>query len=125
MLSRVSFILRHAAMLFAMMGYLAHGAQSHISFAQGETVSVLICGQGGSRTVDMQFGDPSGPQETAPDCCDDCTHASESPPMDGDSFAGNVNILPVRVLLSRQAQPVHPGGPLWPGAPPNGPPFLI
>ncbi|MEM7661354.1 MAG: hypothetical protein AAF292_03825 [Pseudomonadota bacterium] len=110
-------------MLAALLGYLGHGAQAHIAFSEGETVSVLICGQGGHRTVEMTLGNTEPPEDTKPHCCDDCTHASDAMPT-GSKNLGGAKYLPIGVLLQRQGEPIHPGGPLWPGAPPNGPPFL-
>ncbi|MEO0882444.1 MAG: hypothetical protein AAFY34_06890 [Pseudomonadota bacterium] len=117
----MSVLLRRLVFLTAALGYLAHGGQAHLAFSESETVSVLICGHGGHQIVEMSFGDTAPPEDTKAQCCDDCTHASDaassSPPK-----LGSVMQAPICVSLSRQGDPVHPGGPLWPGAPSNGPP---
>lgn len=123
MLSRVSFILRHLAAALALVGYLAHGGQAHLAFSEGETVSIMMCGQGGNRTIELDFGETSPPEDTKSEHCGDCTHPPDAAHAASEDTACS-GMLPVRVLLKRQSEPVHPGGPLWPGAPPNGPPTL-
>jgi len=123
MLSRVMSALRCLAVGLAMLGVLGQGSQTHLAFAEGETITVLICGQGGSRTVEMTLGGDGPPEDTNPGGCDDCTPAPGALSLKAQTAVGS-NILPVRVLRSREGDPVHPGGPLWPGAPPNGPPVF-
>ncbi|MEO0466752.1 MAG: hypothetical protein AAF216_09430, partial [Pseudomonadota bacterium] len=97
-----------------------NGAQAHISVGHGETLDVMMCSLHGERTVTMELpGEP--PKDTPETCCGDSTVPAALP---ADP--------PVRLLVPMgaawstalpRAPVIHPGSPLWPGAPPQGPPL--
>ena len=114
---------RLLTVLFA-VAFLGHNGQLHLQFPQGKTVSVLMCGSGTNRIVDITFGEEGPPSNTKSECCGNCTlnYDAVTPKAQPVAIKGEP---PVRVLLARQVSPVHPGSPLWPGAPPIGPPILV
>jgi hypothetical protein len=114
---------RLLTVLFA-VAFLGHSGQLHLQFPQGETVSVLMCGSGTHRMVDISFGEEGPPSDTKSECCGDCTLNHDAVTPEAQSVANKAE-LPIRVLLAWQGEPVHPGRPLWPGAPPIGPPILV
>jgi len=120
-IARISY--QFIAVLFAMT-FLGHGGQLHLEFSEGETVSIMMCGTGSHRMVEMTFGEDVPPTDTKSECCGDCTvHYDAMMPM-GRDVSHKID-LPLPVLLAHEGAPIHPGGPLWPGAPPIGPPHLI
>jgi hypothetical protein len=111
--------LRILLLTVAAFGYLANGAQAHLKITSGESLSLMLCSTDSPRTVTLNLpGQPA--QEELESCCGDC-----APP---------VAIAPPHVSLQTRslqfAQPlrshlpaaVFPRSPLWPGAPPQGPP---
>tara|TARA_R110000787_G_scaffold16825_5_gene52922 strand:+ start:5906 stop:6277 length:372 start_codon:yes stop_codon:yes gene_type:complete len=103
----------------AFAAYVANGMQTHLQLTPGETVKVALCGGGPPRAVTLKLsGAPAEPQQD--DCCGTCLMAPPVLPVSP--------MLPARapaVLPDWSASPVtfiHPGSPLWPGAPPQGPP---
>jgi len=104
----------------ALAGYAANGAATHLHVAPGETIPVLICGDGANRVVELMLG-ADGPAEPAREtCCGDCllshAKAADLPPMAMPPAPRTVT----RRIMSGGANPTRPV--LWPGAPPRGPP---
>lgn len=116
-------LIRLVCLLAAFFAYAANGAQAHIGMAHGETVSVLMCGTGSSeRFITLQLGG-DGPVETSETCCGDCMVAVALPADPPARLR-----VPVRVAIPLDAGTaplVHPRSPLWPGAPPHGPPTAL
>ena len=109
----------HLLALLGLFAYLANGAQAHLRIVPGETISIPICGDGLSRSVEVDVG---GHHEDTSDrtCCGDCLVPLALPVA--------APALPLRAITTsvRPSQPArsagHPRTPLWPGAPPQGPP---
>ena len=111
----------HFLGLLALLAYFANGAQAHLRIVPGETIAIPVCGDGVSRTIEMTVG--GGHEDTSDlTCCGDCLIPLALPAA--------APVLPVRFVDPRgsRAGPVyssiHPRSPLWPGAPPQGPPAL-
>jgi len=84
----------------------------------GETLSLQMCGVSG-KSVELQIKG-SAPEELEEECCGECA-------MPALLEAGEpVSLRPVIALyvtLAAKAQnQISPRSPLWPGAPPQGPP---
>lgn len=116
--------LRKILILFAGLAYIGHGGQTHLVFAEGETVSVMICGQGDNRLVEMTFGQDTPPQDTSQDCCGDCHPGADTTALEGaapysPALAGlqSLRQVPKTLIGYLRYQ-------LWPGAPPQGPPSI-
>jgi hypothetical protein len=113
--------LAHLVSLLSLFAYLANGAQAHMRVTPSETITIPVCGDGPSRTIAITIGgeteDTSGRT-----CCGDCLM-----PVINQTDAP---ALPVRTALTLPVAfipapyHVHPRSPLWPGAPPQGPPSL-
>lgn len=112
-------ICRVFLLTIASFGYFANGAQAHVHITPGGTLSVAMCSTDHSRTIEMEL--PSAPaEETDETCCGDCTSVGDPrlTPVTRHSVL-------VRHLVRTSApklDPVSPRSPLWPGAPPHGPP---
>ncbi|MEM9739879.1 MAG: hypothetical protein AAF829_08415 [Pseudomonadota bacterium] len=113
-------IVRLFSLFLAFLAYAANGAQAHIGMAHGETVSVLMCGMGSGDTYHtFTLGDDT-PVESSENCCGDCMAAvalPADPPARELAPARFARTLPSPATLT-----IHPRSPLWPGAPPHGPP---
>lgn len=104
----------------AAFGYLANGAQAHLQISQGESLSLLLCGTGADKTYELVIpGEPA--EEMTDTCCGDCsTPSAIAPPRVG---------LRTQSMFFTPPSPAHlpdavsPKSPLWPGAPPQGPPL--
>jgi hypothetical protein len=106
----------------AAFGYFANGAQAHLQISQGESLSLMLCGTDSNKTVELVI--PGAPAEEVTDsCCGDCSPPSALMPP---GAAVHVNLLlfaqPLPVDLPAS---VSPRSPLWPGAPPQGPPARL
>lgn len=111
--------LRWFLAVLAVFAYAANTAQPHVRLDPGHTISATLCGLGGDRALDITIG--GGPAEELVDtCCGDCTAPVGVAP--GEPFALElVSLSPVRTISS-QTYTVLRRTPLWPGAPPQGPP---
>lgn len=102
-----------------LFGYAFNGAHAHVHVPGDTVMHVGMCSQTGTKAVSLTL--PRGPIEETPEtCCGDCSTLS-------------VVTLPVCQLLAvvfptgiKQSGSEHaaprPRSPLWPGAPPHGPP---
>ena len=114
--------LRIILLAVAAFGYLANGAQAHLKISKGESLSLMLCSTDSVRTVQMKL--PAEPiEEKADTCCGDCaTPAAIAPPR---------IVQPVHAIAFNPPTPlnlpevVSPRSPLWPGAPPQGPPNAL
>ena len=113
---------RIALLALASLGYLANGAQAHLHVSGGETLEVMLCGSGNSRALRIEV--PSEPiEETEDTCCGDCVPAVAIFPPESITVSTVTNfsqLIPARMPLL-----VSPRSPLWPGAPPHGPPNFL
>lgn len=115
---RSVFSLRFVAMMLALAFYAANGAQTHLHLSPGKTILAPFCGLSGERVLEIQL-EGEAPAETADTCCGACMVPAALPqpgfrmPPPRLPLAGRVDVLPA---------PVSPRSPLWPGAPPQGPP---
>ena len=103
----------------AAFGYLANGAQAHLQISQGESLSLMLCGTGADKTYELVIpGEPA--EERTDTCCGDCSPVSAiTPPR--IALARHV-VWFVQPLAAHLPDAVTPKSPLWPGAPPHGPP---
>lgn len=114
--------LRTLLLALAAFGYLANGAHAHVQVSSGESLTLMLCGTGSAQTVEMHIpGEP--PHETPETCCGDC-----SPPS--AVVVANAVTLATLGIYDRPSpirlhSLVSPRSPLWPGAPPNGPPDTL
>ncbi|WP_018149045.1 hypothetical protein [Henriciella marina] len=111
----------HFLALLGLFAYAANGAQAHLQMAAGETIAIPICGDGLSRTIEISLG--GEPEDTSGvTCCGDCL-LPLALPVSAPSIP--VRLIEVRPRAFVQAPyHIHPRSPLWPGAPPQGPPTL-
>jgi len=111
--------LRSLLLAIAAIGYLANGAQAHLKISNGESLTLMLCGTDSHKTVELEIpGDPA--EEVSDTCCGDCSPPSAlSPPR--TTFEANITLFgqPLPMQLPER---VSPRSPLWPGAPPHGPP---
>lgn len=112
---------RTLLLVLASLGYLANGAQAHVHISAGETLDLAMCGAGtgSTRSISMEIpGDPA--EETDETACGSCVSApgiiAFATPMAVPSLAFS------RPAAMREPAKVSPRSPLWPGAPPHGPP---
>ena len=119
---RILVIIRTLLLAIAGLGYFANGAQAHVHVASGESLEIMMCSSGMNRVMTINV--PSEPaQETDHTACGDCVPAfaleAQSPVLlkAGLFFAPPV---PSDTVLA-----VFPRSPLWPGAPPHGPPTFL
>lgn len=111
--------LRLLILFAAAFGYFANGAQAHLSISSGETLNLQMCTTGSSHTITLDLpGDPV--KETRETCCGDClTMAAVMAPHGAILIEQVFYVQPLPIELPER---VSPRSPLWPGAPPNGPP---
>jgi len=111
--------LRLVLFAIASLGYLANGAQAHVNISSGETLNLMLCGTGTAKSISFDLpGDPV--EETEDTCCGDCAPSSViqvSAPRFVAVIAAFAEPMPMQL-----PDPVSPRSPLWPGAPPQGPP---
>ena len=114
--------LRLLLLIAASFGYFANGAQAHVSITPGETVSLLMCSSGSNRTLEMDI--PGAPaEETQGTSCGECaTPSALAPPSVAQVELKHIFAEP---LPSQMPVPISPRSPLWPGAPPHGPPVSL
>ncbi|MEQ3744785.1 MAG: hypothetical protein ABNH53_00940 [Henriciella sp.] len=114
-------IIRWLFACLALFAYAANGAQAHVMIHSGETLSLNMCGVTG-QTVQLKI-EGSAPEELTETCCGDCTMPAAL------SASGRVLLRgPMAQYVSFAAKArdeVSPRSPLWPGAPPQGPPLSI
>lgn len=115
---RLAVFMRQFVLILAVAAYTANGAQAHLSVDHGETISILVCSERGDRMVDIAVGG-GGVEEDTGSCCGDCVAGlapgSAAPVRTGGMITWAAMAVP-------SPAPIYPGSPLWPGAPPQGPP---
>lgn len=117
---RVAALFQYLFAVIAVSGYIANGAQSHLMQHAGETLSIPMCS--GSAPNIIQIGGDAAPVEMTETCCGDCLPAialpTSNPPLPApyDHYVAQLTPPP--------HMSVHPRSPLWPGAPPQGPPAV-
>lgn len=119
---RVWMILRAILLVIASLGYFANGAQAHVHVSSGDAFEVMLCGSGTSRVMTLDIpGEPI--EETDHTWCGDCvpTFGLEPPALD----IVHVVLVFSRPLPRHAVLAVFPRSPLWPGAPPHGPPHVL
>lgn len=114
--------LRTLLLALASFGYLANGAQAHLHVSGSESMDLMMCSTGSARTISIEIpGEPI--QETEDNCCGDCVPSVTTGPPDAPSFKSVLifaDPVPSNLPLA-----VSPRAPLWPGAPPQGPPYTL
>ncbi len=112
-------VLRMIVLAVAAFGYFANGAQAHLQISHSESLQLMLCGTATDKTVELVLpGEPA--KETLDTCCGDCTPPVVlAPPR----IASSIQVLQFAQPVPAQLPPaVSPRNPLWPGAPPHGPP---
>jgi len=114
--------LRMLLLAIAAFGYFANGAQAHLQISQGESLSLMLCGTDANRTVELVIpGEPA--EEITDTCCGDCSPPSAlTPPRATHEVTSLIYAAPVPTHLPAA---ISPKSPLWPGAPPQGPPVRL
>ncbi|MEO0754768.1 MAG: hypothetical protein AAFY85_08225 [Pseudomonadota bacterium] len=115
--SGVVYVARLLSVL-AIVAYACNGALAHVSPAGSLTFHAGQCGPGGVAQT-IVLGDVPA-EETGGTCCGDCLSLpvlSPTPP-----FRITVPIASRLNAPLPAAPEVSPRSPLWPGAPPQGPP---
>ena len=115
-------VFRTCLLVVASLGYFANGAQAHVKISGAETLNLMMCASGVSKPIALSI--PGAPAEELDDhCCGDCLQyfATEPP---------HISVLPAPFIRAKHKPPhqilaVHPRAPLWPGAPPQGPPLSL
>lgn len=112
-------VLRMIVLAVAAFGYFANGAQAHLQISHGESLQLMLCGTATEKTVELVLpGEPA--KETLDTCCGDCTPPAALAPL---RRASSIQVLQFAQPVPAQLPPaVSPRTPLWPGAPPHGPP---
>ena len=111
--------LRILLLAAASLGYFANGAQAHVRITPGETISLMICSTGAKKTLNMEIpGEPA--EETKGTTCGDCAAPSAVLPPVIKQI--QPRLIFAQPLPAQMPQAISPRSPLWPGAPPQGPP---
>lgn len=105
----------------AIAGYAANGAQTHLAAHAGDTFSIPLCGAGTGRTITLTLGEEAPVETSDETCCGDCVVAAAVLPPNAPSAISFLRVAPVSYIPLGIA--ISPRSPLWPGAPPHGPPF--
>lgn len=112
-------IMKSFLAVVALAGYIANGAQPHLTMHSGETLELQLCGDGGTRSITIEIsGEPGEFDETT--CCGDCI-AAAALPITYSALPSPV-IAHTLHLRVQNVTSISPRSPLWPGAPPHGPP---
>jgi len=115
---KLAYSLKVLLIMWAGLGYLIDGAQRHVQVSGGETIRVMMCGAGSGKYVDIEL--PGGSEQIGEKCCGDCAPVYGISPQHPSMTAIAVNYFPI--VHIRHFESISPRSPLWPGAPPNGPP---
>ena len=112
--------IRFLCLIVALFAFVANGAQTHLSFSDSQTVSVPMCHGTTTSMVDLVIGQ-TPVEEDRSSCCGDCSvgfWAATLPEL-------NARVLELVFTTETLSRPVlvFPRSPLWPGAPPQGPPL--
>jgi hypothetical protein len=114
--------LRTLLLAAASLGYLANGAQAHVRITPGESISLMICSTGTNRTLNLEIpGEPA--EETKGTSCGDCAGPAALVPPGTKQI--QPRLLYAQPLPAQLPDPISPRSPLWPGAPPQGPPTSL
>ncbi|MEL7041323.1 MAG: hypothetical protein AAGL90_07355 [Pseudomonadota bacterium] len=111
--------IRHLLLWIGVIGFIANTAQARVEVDAGETLALQVCNEHGA-LVELELpGAP--PEQKTGGHCQACYLPALAPRFEPISEPC-IWIAPV--LSEQIASPrVFPRSPLWPGAPPNGPPF--
>lgn len=107
-------------LLLASIGLIANNAQAHFDVSSGKIVQVMMCGAGTKQTIKIEV--PGEPVEETDTFCSDCisNNVAIEPPTQGQF---RIAIYVLQPEPSGLPIAVYPNSPLWPGAPPHGPPY--
>ena len=116
---RLSPLLQHLFAIIAIAGYIANGAQLHLTLHPGERLSIKMCGGERPRTIQLEFkGDPAESDDEF--CFSDCIMVVALLANDIPQITAAVCYVMTRAGLHPIS--ITPRSPLWLGAPPQGPP---
>ncbi|MEM1087883.1 MAG: hypothetical protein AAGH90_09140 [Pseudomonadota bacterium] len=117
---RVVLLLQRLLAILAVAAYAANGAQPHLVVSEGETIALPVCSVGHVTTKTITIGG-GGLEETSETCCGDCTTPALAP--SGLKSALRAPLVRTVRLTAKAVDQISPRSPLWPGAPPQGPPL--
>ena len=109
---------RLVCLLLAWSAFAANGAKAHVQWAGDETVAIPYCTPHGTEVLELSIGTEA--PEATNTCCGDCTAPAALAPAEFRLIKA-LSVAPDR--RSPRPIPVQTyRTPLWPGAPPQGPP---
>lgn len=114
--------LRLFALWFAVLAYAGNGAQAHVVESADGTLLIPICSTDGTRMVEVSLGDEP-PVETSDTKCGNCLVFAA--PVPDPIRLTNLTVWAKPRLAHMAYEAVSPRSPLWPGAPPVGPPLSL
>lgn len=118
---RLFALFRAIMLIAASLGYFSNGAQAHVEVHPGESLQVLMCGSKTLKPVALKI--PGQPiEETEGTSCGDC--AAQVAVQLTQPHLSLITLQHSRLEFPHLVHRVSPRSPLWPGAPPNGPPEL-
>ncbi len=120
-MARLHLLFRVVALWFAVSAYAAHGAQAKVVTADNGTLTLPICSVEGTKYITVEVGDDQ-PVETALVDCGCCLVLDGETPdtlLTGPSLAVAPQLKPRIAIKTAETR-----SPIWPGAPPIGPPVL-
>lgn len=113
----------HIALLFiSLMSVISNGAQAHLGMSAPGKIAMPICGMGDGAVIVLSLGQEAPINAEHESCCGDCVAfaaITQDAPSSVGLFAGRARPQPRQPILS-----FKPSAPIWPGAPPHGPPAL-
>lgn len=117
-------VLRTLLLVLASFGYLANGAQAHVRISAGESLDLMLCSTGTHATKTIHVEIPGEPaEETDGTACGACVMAPGIVPIALPFEFAQLTFA--RPIVMRQLIQISPRSPLWPGAPPHGPPTSL
>ena len=112
---------RAVMLIAASFGYFSNGAQAHLVVHPGESLQVMMCGSKTLKPISLSI--PGQPiEETEDTACGDC--AAQVAVHLTQPHVSLIALQHARLEIPHLVHRVSPRSPLWPGAPPNGPPNL-
>lgn len=112
--------LRAAFVLAAFLSVTANGAQAHLGMSAPGSIFLPICGPAADQFIVLTVGEPVPVNVEGQTCCGDCMAFAAIVDLAPNTLA---HYAPLVILIPAQPDLAYdPGAPVWPGAPPHGPP---
>ncbi|MEM7568876.1 MAG: hypothetical protein AAF337_03690 [Pseudomonadota bacterium] len=110
-------------LLIALLAMMLNGAQAHLGFAAEDGDVIQICNAHGAQSITLVLGDPVPASSKAESCCGDCVSVAAVVPS--VPSMGTLKEAHQSWRLAIATHQIYPRSPLWPGAPPQGPPAIL